>query len=137
LLEEKHPDWQVLLLGGPEEVERNQILKESCGDLVIHAGHHPLRKFAALVQQTHLLLTADTLALHIGLALDRQIIALFGPTSHAEIDLCGLGEKLFANLDCLVCYRSDCDRSPNCMDLLEPETVLAAIESRMQQIDMS
>ena len=103
LAKEKHPEWQILLLGGPEEVERNQLLEKRCPNLVINTGQHLVRKFAALVGQTHVLVTADTLTLHIGLALRRQIIALFGPTSHAEIDLCAEGEKLFAELDCLGC----------------------------------
>ena len=134
LAKEKHSGWQILLLGGPEEVERNQILEEHCPNLVINTGQHPLRKFAALVEQTHLLITADTLALHIGLALNRQIVALFGPTSHVEIDLCRTGEKLFAELDCLGCYLNDCDKSPDCMDLITPEMVLAAAERRLERI---
>ncbi|MFP3870953.1 MAG: glycosyltransferase family 9 protein [Syntrophobacteria bacterium] len=133
LIQDRHPAWQVLLLGGPEESEKNRLLQESCEDMAITASPHPVREFAALVQQTHVLVTADTLALHIGLATARQIVALFGPTSRAEIDMCGLGEKLSANLECLGCYRTDCDRSPNCMELLAPETVRAAIERRLQK----
>lgn len=133
---EKHPEWQILLLGGSEEVERNQILEKRCPGLVINTGHHPMRTFAALLGKTHLLITADTLALHIGLALKRQIIALFGPTSHGEIDLCNDGEKLFAELDCLGCYLSDCDKSPDCMDLISPEMVLTAVERRLERIDL-
>jgi len=52
---------------------------------------------------------------------------LFGPTSAAEIELFGLGEKLCPELDCLVCYRERCDRTPSCMDLIETSHVLAAI----------
>ena len=136
LAKEKHSEWQILLLGGPEEVERNQILEEHCANLVINTGQHPLRTFAALLGQTHVLITADTLALHIGLALSRPVVALFGPTSHVEIDLCGSGEKLFADLDCLGCYLNDCDRSPDCMDLITPEMVLAALERRLQKIGL-
>jgi len=136
LAKQKHPKWQILLMGGPEEEERNHKLEEICPNLVINTGHHPVRIFAALVELTQLLLTADTLALHVGLALNRQIIALFGPTSAVEIDLCGSGEKLFADLDCLCCYRTYCDRSPSCMDLLTPERVLSAIEDRLEKITL-
>ena len=135
LAKRQHPEWQILLLGGPEEAERNRLLEDSCLGLIVNCGQHPVREFAALVGQTHLLLTADTLALHIGLALDRQVVALFGPTSHTEIDLCGLGEKFFANLECLCCYRNECKLLPNCMDLLSPETVLDAIERGLSTVD--
>jgi heptosyltransferase-2 len=135
LAKEKHPEWQILLLGGPEEVERNKILEKRCINLVINTGQHPVRKFAALLGQTHVLITADTLALHIGLALGRQVVALFGPTSHVEIDLCASGDKVFADLECLGCYLNDCDKSPDCMDLITPEMVLAAVETRLEKID--
>jgi heptosyltransferase-2 len=137
LLKKRHPEWQVLLLGGPEEVERNKILEERCPGLVLNTGVHPVRRFAALVDLVKVLITADTLALHIGLALNRQIVALFGPTSHAEIDVCGEGEKLFAELDCLGCYLNDCEKSPDCMDLITPEMVLAAVERRLQKISLA
>ena len=136
LAKKRHPGWQILLMGGPEEVERNKILEKRCANLVINAGQHPLRTFSALLGQTHLLITADTLALHIGLALGRQVVALFGPTSHVEIDLCGFGEKLFEELDCLGCYLNDCDTSPDCMDLITPEMVLAAVERRLERISI-
>jgi ADP-heptose:LPS heptosyltransferase len=135
LAKEKHPEWQILLLGGPEEVERNQILEKRCANLVINTGQHPVRNFAALVRQTHVLITADTLALHIGIALGRQVVALFGPTSHEEIDLCAAGEKLFAELDCLGCYLNDCDKSSDCMDLITPDMVLEAVERRLGRIE--
>jgi heptosyltransferase-2 len=136
LAKEKHPGWQILLLGGPGEVERNQILEKRCPNLVINTGQHPVRRFAALLEQTHVLITADTLALHIGLALGRQVVALFGPTSHKEIDLCDSGKKLFAELDCLGCYLNDCDKSPDCMDLITPEMVMTALEHRLEKIDL-
>ena len=136
LAKQKHPGWQLLLLGGPEEVERNQLLEKRCANLVINTGQHPVRKFAALVGQTHVLITADTLALHLGLALGRQVVALFGPTSHEEIDLCATGEKLFAELDCLGCYLKDCDKSPDCMDLITPGMVIAAVERRLEKIGL-
>ena len=136
LVKEQHPQWQILLLGGPEEVEKNQILEKHCANLVINTGQHPLRIFAALLGQTHVLITADTLALHMGLALVRQVVALFGPTSHVEIDPCGSGEKIFAELECLGCYLNDCATSPDCMDLITPEMVLVAVERCLERLSL-
>ena len=50
------------------------------------------------------------------------------PTSHAEIELYGRGKKVFADLNCLCCYKQDCNKKPNCMDLITSETILHAIE---------
>ena len=45
---------------------------------------------------------------------------LFGPTSWAEIELYGLGEKVVPEMECLSCYKTSCDFVPNCMDLIPP-----------------
>lgn len=89
----------------------------------------------ALVQaiaQIDVLLTGDTLAMHIAWALDVPTVALFGPTSSAEIDLAAADVKLFAdNLNCLGCYLHTCDINPHCMDRLTPDLVVNAVKSRL------
>ena len=46
--------------------------------------------------------------MHISLALKRKTIALFGPTSAAEIEMYNLGEKVISKSDCYCCYKSYC-----------------------------
>ena len=53
---------------------------------------------------------------------------MFGPTSSAEIELYGRGEKIVPpGLDCLCCYLPVCDVSPHCQALIEPQTVVEAV----------
>ncbi|MEW6418485.1 MAG: glycosyltransferase family 9 protein [Nitrospirota bacterium] len=120
---------RVLLFGGPGERERNSFIMRTIGsEAVIDTGHNnTLRNFAALLSIPDVLVTGDTLAMHLALALNRKVIALFGPTSHNEIDLYGLGEKIYPDMDCLVCYKQTCDKSPTCMQLIKPETVYLSI----------
>jgi heptosyltransferase-2 len=59
---------------------------------------------------------------------------LFGPTSAAEIELYGLGEKVVPKMDCLTCYKSRCDFVPNCMDLISTNMVEAAIDRQWSKI---
>lgn len=119
----------VVLLGGPEEVERHRALRSACpGCKLIDAGNdNSLRAFAARLSLVDVLVTGDTLALHMGTAFAKPVMALFGPTSHAEIELYGKGTKLFAeDLDCLCCY-SSCDKHPDCQESISLERVLAAL----------
>lgn len=120
----------ILLLGGPLEEERNRRLAAEGGAHFHDAGsRNPVRAFAARLGLCNLLVTGDTLALHIGVALGVPMIATFGPTSAAEIDLFGAGEKLLPpDPGCLCCYDGACDRSPTCQDLISVEQVLAAVE---------
>ncbi len=128
--------YRVVLLGGPEEVERHRALVASApAGACLDAGNdNTLRDFAARLDLCELLVTGDTMALHLGCALAKPIVALFGPTSSAEIELYGTGTKVFAEqLDCLVCY-STCDRTPSCQELISLDMVLAALIPQLEAV---
>jgi len=58
----------ILLYGGPLERQRNQFLLENSSNQVLDTGlNHSIREFASLIRLCDLLVTADTLALHIAL----------------------------------------------------------------------
>ena len=119
---------QILLFGGPLERERNQKIKEMVRVPVFDAGwDNEVRHFASLISHCSVVVSGDSLAMHVALAMERRVVILFGPTSHTEIDLFGLGEKVIPNLDCIVCYKNICDCSPNCMDLISVDMVKNAI----------
>jgi heptosyltransferase-2 len=100
----------VVLLGGPEETERNKEITTKTASHVIDTGcHHSLKEFMGLINQCHLIVTGDTLALHLAIALKKLVVTFFGSTCHQEIDLYGRGRKLVTNMDCAPCYRGNCD----------------------------
>lgn len=121
-------DYYVFLYGGPFEKERNDYLSSIDKRRVIDTGtNNSLREFFALVDLCDLLVTGDTLAMHTATALGKKIIALFGPTSANEIETYGLITKIQSDLDCLVCYKMDCDFDPNCMNSIKSETIFNKI----------
>jgi heptosyltransferase-2 len=83
------------------------------------------------VQHCDVVVTGDTLAMHIALALQRRAVILFGPTSAPEIETYGLGEKVFPQMECLSCYKNHCDFVPNCMDLISVDMVSAAVKRQL------
>lgn len=128
---------QFVLLGGPEERERHKRLISRSSVPLIDAGcDNPVRHFASLVGACNLVITGDTLAMHLSLALNRRTIVLFGPTSAAEIEMYGLGEKVVPRMDCLSCYKPKCDFVPNCMDLITTDMVEAAVERQWAKIPL-
>jgi ADP-heptose:LPS heptosyltransferase len=128
LLKQQHPGTGLVLLGGPEEVELNRQILAAVGDHVVDGGcRNSLMEFAALVSQLDVLLTSDSLAMHIGVALDKPTVVLVGPTSPWELDIFGKGEILHSDIECLACYLSRCDKQVNCMNTLAPEFVVERI----------
>jgi ADP-heptose:LPS heptosyltransferase len=131
----KHYPVQFVLLGGPEERDRHKRLASQSNVPLIDAGcDNPVRHFASLVAVCDLVITGDTLAMHLALALNRRTIVLFGPTSAAEIEMYGLGEKVVPSMECLSCYKPKCDFVPNCMDLITTDMVEAAVERQWTEM---
>lgn len=117
LLLKSEPDWRIILLGGPQEKEKNKrIAKAVHSRLVIDIGcNHSLLRFSAIIGNCDAILAGDTLALHIASALSVPAVALFGPTSINEVyGYNGLIRKMALKRDCLCCY-ADCDKPDNCM----------------------
>jgi ADP-heptose:LPS heptosyltransferase len=130
------PNTQIVLFGGPLERERNHRIREKVRASLFDAGcDNEVRHFAALISCCSVVVSGDSLAMHIALAMDRRIVVFFGPTSHTEIELFGLGEKVIPNLDCLVCYKQECDYVPNCMDAISVEMVTQAIVRQLSAAD--
>lgn len=79
-----------------------------------------------------MVVTGDTLAMHIALATERRVVVLFGPTSAAEIELYDLGEKVVPDMECLVCYKQTCDYVSNCMDQISVDMVAQAVKRQLR-----
>jgi len=121
--------YMSLILGGPDEQERNQLIAKETG--MPNAGQHSLRNFAAIIGQTRLLVSSDSLAMHFGIALGKKLVVFFGPTSSAEIELYGLGTKVDSGMDCLVCYKKQCDKQDNCIVNLSVDKLFEAVKNTL------
>jgi heptosyltransferase-2 len=128
---------QVLLLGGPDEAARNgSLLQRFAGRIVDGSCGNTLREFAALVSLCDLVVTADTLALHVATALEKKVVVLVGPTSGAEIELYGTGTAITPAEPCRCYYRAACTFTPSCLETVTPAQVFAAVQSLLhRQID--
>ncbi len=126
----------LLLLGGIDEEERNMVIKSMCPEenIIFIRPTTDIRKFASIINKCDLLITTDSLALHIGLALNKKTLVYFGPTSPWEIEMFGLGKKIYKESDCLCCYKKTTDKKPSCIDRLMPEDILKPAEEMLAGI---
>ncbi|MGA1871810.1 MAG: glycosyltransferase family 9 protein [bacterium] len=128
LVQETAPNTQIVLFGGPAEKEQNKRIMSNVEVKIFNAGcDNEVRHFASLISYCDVVLSSDSLAMHIALSMGCRSVVLFGPTSNTEIELFGMGEKIIPNLDCLCCYKLQCSRKPNCMDSISVEKVKNAI----------
>jgi heptosyltransferase-2 len=122
----------VLVLGGRAEAARNAAICERAAHARMVAGptDFDVLSFAALVSRCDALVCSDSLAMHLAIAAQVPVVALFGPTSAAEIDLFGLCDTLVAPVPCTRCYLPTCDVAPTCMQMITPDMVIARMPSR-------
>ena len=127
-------DVDVLLVGGAAEAEKTAAILARCGDVRVRAVLTPdsIPEFVAVLQCADVLFCGDTLALHIATAVGLPAVAVFGPTSQAEIaDFDGLIRKTSTGaLDCLGCY-GDCDKAVNCMTALDVGALVTLTEAQL------
>ena len=107
-----------IVLGGPDDRERAEAgHRHSRRRPPSTEGTHELLDFAAIVGIMDALVTGDTLAMHIAVALGVPAVALFGPTVRRRSSSTARAARSLTPLDCAPCYSGSCDVSPSCMEL--------------------
>ena len=120
---------KVLLFGAERErAKMDAILADGLSDVFSTGLANPLRRFQALLGQCRVLVGGDTLGMHLAIAERVPQVVLFGPTCAREIELYGRGETLESPHDCKPCYRKSCGKAPTCMEAIDPDSVVAAVE---------
>lgn len=80
------------------------------------------------INSCRIIVTGDSLGMHIALALKKRVIILMGSTSWTEIETYNRGVILKSQLSCSPCYKkSECNVVPSCMDLITPQRVYSEI----------
>lgn len=80
------------------------------------------------INSCQIIVTSDSLGMHIALALKKKVIILMGSTSWTEIETYNRGIILTSQLPCSPCYKKNkCNITPSCMDLITLEGVYSEI----------
>ncbi|MCP2519856.1 glycosyltransferase family 9 protein [Candidatus Aminicenantes bacterium AC-335-A11] len=125
-------DVNIFLLGGQREREiNNWIIKNSSYEIYDTGTDNTLLEFAGFISLMDLVVTSDSLAMHLAIALKKKVIVLFGPTCPQEIELYSRGRKLFAGVECSPCYKKTCE-DLKCMKEITPEEVFSEIKGLLK-----
>lgn len=98
-------------------------------------GMNDLHAYIDWINSCRLLVTNDSLGLHIALALRKKVVVMYGPTNPNETYFYGRGEPLYpdAGYDCIPCLGTTCARETSCMESIRPERVHECIKSLLMQ----
>lgn len=101
-----------------------KILIKLMPEISLQRRFKTLKEYIGWINSCAIIVTADSLGMHIALALKKKVIALFGTTSMHEIEMYGRGIKLTAGLACSPCYKKEkCKIHPSCMESIGADEV--------------
>jgi ADP-heptose:LPS heptosyltransferase len=135
LAERLSDDWFILFTGSAED---RTFLEMSTGTLSSEkgsclAGRLSLPEFIEVIGRADLVLTGDSLTMHLAVAKARPLIALFGPTDETRVGPLASGEVIRANVACERCYlRTQCHR--RCIEKITVQQVLDVIEHGIKEL---
>jgi ADP-heptose:LPS heptosyltransferase len=122
---------KLLLLGGPEDTERNAEIVRIVGNKVIGTPTWDgLRRGICYENLCDLIITGDTFGMHLAIALKKQVIVWFGVSCWSEIDLYGRGVKLIPEgLECSPCWKYECPYNLECIQMIDLDRIVRDVES--------
>jgi len=136
----KRSPLPVILLGGPEDRERGEMIASSAGEKVFNGcGIWTINQSASVISKAHTVITNDTGMMHIAAAYKRPVISIWGNTIPAfgmypylPKDKQELSKIIEVNgLGCRPCSKLGYETCPKghfkCMKLIEPQEIINAI----------
>lgn len=117
----------LVLLGGPEDTVRNQQIGKGLPvfQSPTEAG---LRDGLVSVAACDLVITGDSLGLHMAISQKKYVTAWFGPTCLQEIELYGRGDKIQSTASCAPCWKRSCGETRMCYDRVDFSEIILSLE---------
>jgi len=132
-LAEKFPGVRFAILGGQDDRPLGEMISRAAPEHCLNlCGATSLPEMIEWVRRCDLMVTNDTGPMHAAAALDKPLVALFGPTEPRRTGPYGqLENVLRLDLPCSPCLSARCHFSQpeECLRALAPEQVLQRIEA--------
>jgi ADP-heptose:LPS heptosyltransferase len=121
--------YKIVLLGGPEDSERNkEIYSHFKGKIINTPTTEGLRRGICYESIPNIIVTGDSLGMHIAIGLKKYVIVWFGVSCWTEIDLYERGIKLFhEDLFCSPCWKKQCPYDLECIKMIDLDRIVSEI----------
>ena len=131
-LTQKFPDVCFAALGGKDDAPLGEVIAQSAPEKVLNlCGKTSLPEMVEWVRRCDLLITNDTGPMHVAAAMNKPLVALFGPTEPRRTGPYGQLENVVRlDLPCSPCLSSRCaiEETDKCLRSLSPAVVLEHAE---------
>jgi heptosyltransferase-2 len=108
--------------------ELRQLLEGSYS-CSMQQGMENLYAYMDWINSCRLLVTNDSLGLHIAIALQKKVVVLYGPTNPNETYFYGRGEVLYPKVTypCIPCLEPKCSQQESCLESITAASVVEAV----------
>ncbi len=124
-------NYKLVLLGGPEDKDRNNKIKEICGDkVVLTPTQDGLRNGLCYIEVCDLVITGDSFGMHASIGLQKYILVWFGVSCWSEIDLYDYGKKFIPeDLFCSPCWKKVCPYNLECIQMVDLDGMIREVNN--------
>ena len=132
----RRDDLQILLLGGPEDTERNAEIARNVGDNVINTPTmEGVRRGICYENVCDAVISGDSFGMHVAIGLRKYVIAWFGVSCPQEIDLFDRGVKLVPEgLVCSPCWKKECPYDLECIQMIDLDRIVHEVDEFCSQV---
>ncbi len=126
----KESNLTLVLLGGKEDTDRNETILGMLNDkvrskVISTPTTLGLRRGACFMDICDIVITGDSFGMHMAIGLKKYVIAWFGLSCAAEIELYGKGEKLVPlGLECSPCWKKVCPYNLECIQMIDLDKII-------------
>jgi heptosyltransferase-2 len=121
---------RLVLVGGPEDTERNAEIVRRVGTLVHNTPTtEGVRRGICYENICDVMITGDSFGMHVAIGLQKYVIAWFGLSCWSEIDLYDRGIKLIPEgLYCAPCWKKQCPYGLECIQMIDLEKIVSEVQ---------
>ncbi len=96
-------------------------------------GENDLHEYMNWINSCRVIVTNDSLGMHIALALKKRVIALFSSTGPDEVYMYNRGVSIVPQTpyDCIPCYLKECFQPKLCVDFFDVQLIYNAIITQL------
>ena len=129
---------RCVLLGAPADRETaDEIIADCRSDVIDLVGKTDLRELTVMIELSDRVICHDSGPMHIAAALNKPIVAIFGPTDPKRTGPYAAHARIVATpIECSPCFRRTCWHH-SCMIQLEVQTVLKQVTALRPQAEIT
>ncbi|MBN2653628.1 MAG: glycosyltransferase family 9 protein [Nitrospirae bacterium] len=131
--------WPNKIMATSKWKELERKLKKAGYSISWQQGIGNLNEYMDWINSCRLIISQDSLGIHLALALKKRVVGLFGPTDSNEVFFYNSGMPVHSKQDCsyMPCYKPKCIKGLDCMSGIDLEEIITAIKMLKIESDES